>query len=322
MKYYFIHLLLLFTLTPSFGQENKDAALYIDSLGNISEEVNYKLIIIVKNYYVEKKEYQFSDYYKSGKVALTGTTKDRDRIRLDGTAVSFNENGSKKQISNYNDSHLEGKQFQWHDNGVLQFEKEFTFDKIKNESIEKLLQYWDSNNLHQIIDGNGMYDAIIENDSEGIEQKNSVYEKGEIKNGYKHGVWTGNSSHPKIRFQEEYENGKLITGTSTDDNNIQYIYTEVRQKPTPKTGINDFYKYVGRNFKTPNIQGLSGKIYLTFIVDREGKLVETKILRDIGFGTGAEALRIIKEAKNWIPGKIRGIPVRFFYALPITVKVP
>ena len=236
--------------------------------------------------------------------------------------MTFYENGTKKQISNYNDSHLEGKQFQWYDNGVLQFEKDITFDKIKNESVEKLLQYWDSNNSHQIIDGNGTYAALIENNSEGIEHKNSVYEKGEIKNGYKHGVWTGNSSHPKITFQEEYENGKLITGTSTDYINIQYTYTEVRQKPTPKTGINDFYKYIGRNFKIPHIQGLSGKIYLTFIVDLEGKLVETKIIRDIGFGTGAEALRIIKGAKNWIPGKIRGIPIRFFYALPITVRVP
>jgi hypothetical protein len=51
--------------------------------------------------------------------------------------------------------------------------------------------------------------------------------KGEIKNGYKHGF--GPEIHPsKITFQEEYENGKLITGT-TDDNNIQYTYTEVRQ---------------------------------------------------------------------------------------------
>lgn len=59
MKYHFINLLLLFILTPSFGQENKDAAFYIDSLGNISEEVNYKFIRTVKEYYVEKKEYNF-----------------------------------------------------------------------------------------------------------------------------------------------------------------------------------------------------------------------------------------------------------------------
>ena len=320
MKYYLTIALFLLLLTTSFGQESKDAAFYIDSTGNISEEVNYKFIRTVKEYYVEKNEYQFSDYYKSGQVALSGTTKDRDRLRLDGAAVSYYENGNKKQISNYTDSHLEGKQFQWYENGILQFEKEFAFDKIKNESDVKLLQYWDSNNIHQIIDGNGIYDALIENYSEGIEKKNSVYEKGAVKNGYRHGVWTGNSTYPEITFTEQYENGKLITGSSIDANNTEYTYTEVKQKPTPKTGINDFYKFIGRNFRTPRVQGLSGKIYLTFIVDREGKLVETKVLRDIGYGTAAEALRIIQKAPNWIPGKIRGIPIRFFYSLPITIQ--
>jgi hypothetical protein len=50
-----------------------------------------------------------------------------------------------------------------------------------------------------------------------------------------------------------------------------------------------FFINIGRNFKTPNIQGLSGKIYLFC---GEGKLVETKIIRDIGFGTGAEAYEL------------------------------
>lgn len=320
MKYYFFTLLLLLLLTPSFAQDNKDAAFYIDSLGNIGEEFNYKFIRSVKEYYLPKKEYKFSDYYKSGKVALTGTTKDRDRIILDGTAVSYYENGNKKQISNYVDSRLEGKQFQWYENGVMQFEKDFTFDKVKMESTEKLMQYWDTNKLQQVIDGSGKYDALIENYNKGNTEKDTLYEKGEIKNGFRHGVWKGNSSHPKITFIEEYENGKLITGTSTDKNNTQYSYTEVSQKAAPKNGINDFYKYVGRNFKTPKKQGLSGKIYLTFVVDKDGKLVEPKVLRDLGFGTGSEALRVIREAKNWIPGKIRGIPVRFLYSLPITVK--
>jgi hypothetical protein len=122
----------------------------------------------------------------------------------------------------------------------------------------------------------------------------------------------------KITFVEEYENGRLIIGNSTDENNLQYSYTEVVQKAVPKNGINDFYNYVRRNFKTPKIEGMGGKIFLSFVVNKEGKLVESKVLRDLGFGTGIEALRLIKEAKNWIPGKV--ISVRFRYSLPITIK--
>jgi poly-beta-hydroxyalkanoate depolymerase len=84
--------------------------------------------------------------------------------------------------------------------------------------LKKLLQY--SNNLHQIIDGNGMYDALIENDSEGIEHKNPFMKK--VKSRMDINMEFERKFIPsKKLFQEEYENGKLITGTSTDDN-IQY----------------------------------------------------------------------------------------------------
>jgi antitoxin component YwqK of YwqJK toxin-antitoxin module len=40
----------------------------------------------------------FSDYYKSGKVALRGKTNDRDILKFDGTSISYYENGNKKQF--------------------------------------------------------------------------------------------------------------------------------------------------------------------------------------------------------------------------------
>lgn len=320
MKFNFFSLILILTISRSIAQENRDGAFYIDSLGAISTEMNYKYVRVVKDYYLNQKIYDFSDYYKSGKIAVKGKTKDRDILRFEGTRISYYENGNKKQISNYVDSHLIGKQYQWHENGVLQFEKEYSFDEIKKESIEKLNQYWDQNNVQQIIDGNGNFEALLENFSEGRENKDLIFEKGAYKNGLKDGFWTGNSLHPKITFKEEYNNGKLILGTSTNEDNIQFSYTEIMQKAIPKKGINYFYQYIGRNFRTPKIAGLSGKIYLSFVVNTDGKLVEPKVLRDIGFETGTEALRLINEAKNWIPGKIRGIPVRILYSLPITVQ--
>ena len=124
----------------------------------------------------------------------------------------------------------------------------------------------------------------------------------------------------KFNFTENYDNGKLISGVSTDENGKNYNYSEVMQKPEPKNGIGSFYKYIGQNYYTPNVQGLQGQIYITFVVDKEGKLIEPKVLRDIGYGTGSEAIRIINKASNWIPGKIRGIPIRTMYALPITIQ--
>jgi TonB family protein len=62
-----------------------------------------------------------------------------------------------------------------------------------------------------------------------------------------------------------------------------------------------------------------GKIYLTFIVDKDGSLVEPKILKGVGYGLDEIAILAIKNAKKWNPGTKRGIPLRVLYSLPITI---
>ena len=313
---------LLFTTIFSFAQAPKivSVKIFLDSLKNETSEANHKYYRIIKDYNSNRAFYEFSEYYKSGKIALRGSTKDPDHIKLDGNVITYFESGSKKTASNYTDSYLAGKQFKWYENGIMQFEKEFTFDPIKKQSTEKVIQYWDENKNQTVVDGNGIYDNI--SDLNRSDENEIVFfgEKGEIKNGVRTGVWTGKSLKLKITFTENYEDGKLISGISTDENGINYNYTEFMQKPEPKNGINSFYKYVGQNFTTPRVGGLEGQVYLTFVVDKEGKLIEPKVLRDIGYGTGSEAIRIINKASNWIPGKIRGIPIRTMYALPITIR--
>ena len=319
-KLYLIALVLITSF--SFAQSPKivSVKIFLDSLKNETSEANHKYYRIIKDYNSNRAFYEFSEYYKSGKIALRGSTKDPDHIKLDGNVITYFESGSKKTASNYTDSFLIGKQFQWNESGIMQFEKEFTFDPIKKQSTEKFIQYWDENKNQTIIDGNGTYDNLSELNRSDENEISFFVEKGEIKNGVRDGVWTGKSAKLKFDFTENYDNGKLISGVSTDENGKNYNYSEVMQKPEPKNGIGSFYKYVGQNYTTPKVGGLRGQIYLTFVVDKEGKLIEPKVLRDIGFGTGSEAIRIINAAKNWIPGKIRGIPIRTMYSLPITIQ--
>ncbi|PWA11253.1 energy transducer TonB [Flavobacterium laiguense] len=65
---------------------------------------------------------------------------------------------------------------------------------------------------------------------------------------------------------------------------------------------------------------MNGKVYITFVVEKDGSLSEFKILRDVGYGTGDEAIRVMKLCPKWIPGKIDGKPVRVLYSLPITIQ--
>ena len=102
--------------------------------------------------------------------------------------------------------------------------------------------------------------------------------------------------------------------------NEVYNTAGITEKPDFPGGIMEFYKFVGNNFKTPEQPNLKGKVYITFIVEKDGSLSDIKNIRDIGFGTGEEAIRVLKICPNWIPGKLNGVPVRVMYSLPITIQ--
>lgn len=102
--------------------------------------------------------------------------------------------------------------------------------------------------------------------------------------------------------------------------NEVYSTAGITEKPEFPGGISEFYKFVGNNFKTPEQPNLKGKVYITFIIEKDGSLSDIKNIRDIGFGTGEEAIRVLKICPKWIPGKMNGVPVRVMYSLPITIQ--
>lgn len=112
------------------------------------------------------------------------------------------------------------------------------------------------------------------------------------------------------------------TGTAAvveEDNNV-YNTAGIEVKPDFPGGIEKFYKFVGNNYKAPEEEGLKGKVYVTFVVEKDGSLTDIKVLRDIGYGTGAEAIRVLKKCPRWTPGEQNGKKVRVLYSLPITIQ--
>ena len=69
---------------------------YLDSLGNFSDKLNFYRLRIVKNYHEDKNIYEFFEHYKSGKIAERGFTKDKNKIVLDGAYISYHENDNRK----------------------------------------------------------------------------------------------------------------------------------------------------------------------------------------------------------------------------------
>ncbi|WP_298221546.1 energy transducer TonB [Flavobacterium sp.] len=94
---------------------------------------------------------------------------------------------------------------------------------------------------------------------------------------------------------------------------------DVDVQPEFPGGIENCYTFFYKNFKKPEVPELIGKIFLGFIVETDGSLTDIRSIKDPGFGTGAEAERVLQLSPKWVPGKKDGKRVRVRYILPIGI---
>jgi len=102
------------------------------------------------------------------------------------------------------------------------------------------------------------------------------------------------------------------------------IFTIVEQQPKPVGGFSTFYTYVGENLKYPRLAlrgNIQGRVYIEFVVEKDGSLTDIKTMKGIGGGCDEEACRIIGNAPKWKPGKQRGRPVRVKMVIPILFRL-
>jgi protein TonB len=99
--------------------------------------------------------------------------------------------------------------------------------------------------------------------------------------------------------------------------------SELDKLPEFPGGINKFYNYVGNNFEKPELDEMNTfKVFVAFVIERDGSMTDIKVIKDPGFGLGREAVRVLKSLKTkWSPGMIGSKPVRTAYNLPITVQM-
>lgn len=100
------------------------------------------------------------------------------------------------------------------------------------------------------------------------------------------------------------------------------LFTIVEEMPSFKGGDAAMVKFIQKNVKYPQAEkeaGITGTCFVTFIVEKNGKLSGIRILRGVPGGPGLdkEALRVVKKMPKWKPGKQNGKKVRVQYNLPI-----
>jgi protein TonB len=101
--------------------------------------------------------------------------------------------------------------------------------------------------------------------------------------------------------------------------NLIYDIQGLDLKPDFLGGRDEFYKFIAKNYRTPDVKKLNGKVYVTFVIEKDGSLTNIKVLKDIGYGTGKEAIRVLELSPKWIPGEQNGKKVRCTYSLPISI---
>lgn len=109
-----------------------------------------------------------------------------------------------------------------------------------------------------------------------------------------------------------------------EEEDTEEIFVIVEDAPAPIGGMAAFYGHVNENIKYPRqaqAMNIEGKVFVQFVVGKDGGLTDVVVIRGIGGGCDEEAIRVVKLSPSWKAGKQRGRPVRVKMVLPITFKI-
>ena len=102
------------------------------------------------------------------------------------------------------------------------------------------------------------------------------------------------------------------------------IFMVVEKLPEFPGGEAAFMKFLYERIKYPMVakkMGIEGRLYLQFVVEKNGSVTDLSVLKGLGAGCDEEALRVMKLVPNFTPGKQRGTPVRVKMTIPIVFKL-
>ena len=104
----------------------------------------------------------------------------------------------------------------------------------------------------------------------------------------------------------------------------QKVFDIVEQMPEYPGGQAALFEYLSKNIKYPadaEKKKVEGKVFVTFVVDTDGKITDVSLMRKVFPSLDAEAIRVISAMPNWIPGKQKGQVVRVKYTVPIMFRL-
>jgi hypothetical protein len=129
------------------------------------------------------------------------------------------------------------------------------------------------------------------------------------------------------------EGMELYTGVWKNDNNINWLLdknatdlnktynsTSVDEKPSFPGGMERFYQFISRNIVLSEDCDNGGRVYVGFIIDKGGNIINPKIIKGMNKVCDQDVIRVFNRIPKFSPGKMDGQPVNVYYTLPITIS--
>jgi protein TonB len=124
------------------------------------------------------------------------------------------------------------------------------------------------------------------------------------------------------------------TGNGTGPGNVSsegsgsgdeiYNAIDIQAFPEFEGGMKAWYKFIQRNLRYPSTaleQEKQGKVFVSFVIERDGTISDVKVMKGVGYGMDEEASRVIKKSPKWKPGIQNGKSVRVRFNMPITFSM-
>lgn len=151
---------------------------------------------------------------------------------------------------------------------------------------------------------------IVENDEEIVEEKIETSEST-----------TEAISGPVAQVSGPVATGPVVTEEASDEGEIFQV---VEQMPEFPGGMQALMAYLSKNIKYPSVaqdNGIQGRVFVSFVVNKDGSIVDPEVIKSVDAALDKEAMRVIKAMPKWNPGKQRGKPVRVKYTVPVLFRL-
>lgn len=290
---------------------------FLDDEGNITDSLHATSYLIYAK--TSDSLYAVRYYSLNDRLITVGSYKDKDFTIQHGEFLYFNRSLGKadtatyiKTRGNFRNGVKDGIWIDYYPNGHPQFVNTFR---------------------------NGKLDGISEDYNYAT---NTVFLRGQYINGLEEGEWDNLSPDGDTVIKYIYRHGKEIkresVNISAGAKNIRLVNSQGRAVPDtvqgfiaidvlpePRGGIEMFYKnLIFRNLKYPAAalsSRVEGTVVVGFVVEKDGSLTDINIERGVSHDIDAEAIRLVKLSRKWMPGKVQGKPCRVKYSLSIVFQI-